>query len=50
MKISSALALSLSLAGDKLDWRITAREDGKDQAFAHYEATRVACSTAEKRG
>lgn len=39
-----------TLAGDKLDWRITAREDGKDQAFAHYEATRVACSTAEKRG
>lgn len=39
-----------TLAGDKLDWRITAREDGKEQAFAHYEATRVACPTTGKRG
>ena len=38
-----------TLAGDTLDWRITAREDGKDQAFAHYTATRVACAP-EKRG
>ena len=39
-----------TLAGDRLDWRITAREDGKDQPFAHYTATRVACPTAGKRG
>jgi hypothetical protein len=32
-----------TLMGDKLDWRIIARADGKDQAFAHYEATRTAC-------
>ncbi|GGL34193.1 hypothetical protein GCM10010983_34110 [Caulobacter rhizosphaerae] len=37
-------------AGDRLAWRITAREGDKDQPFAHYEATRVACSSTEKRG
>ena len=39
-----------TLAGDKLDWRITSREAGKEQAFAHYEATRIACPTSGKRG
>lgn len=38
------------LVGDKLDWRITAREAGKEQAFAHYEATRIACPPTGKRG
>lgn len=39
-----------TLTGDRLDWRITAREDGKEQVFAHYEAARVACPSTEKRG
>ena len=39
-----------TLASDRLDWRITARESDKDQPFAHYEATRVACPSTEKRG
>lgn len=39
-----------TLAGDRLDWRITAREGDKDQPFAHYQATRVACPSTEKRG
>ena len=39
-----------TVAGDRLDWRITAREGDKDQTFAHYEATRVACPSTEKRG
>jgi hypothetical protein len=39
-----------TLAGDHLDWKITAREDGKEKIFAHYEVVRVSCPTAEKRG
>ena len=39
-----------TLAGDRLDWRITARDGAKEQAFAHYEATRVACPSTGKRG
>jgi len=39
-----------TLAGDKLDWRITARQGDKAQDFAHYAATRVACPTTAKRG
>lgn len=39
-----------TLAGDRLEWRITAREGDKTQVFAHYEATRVSCPSAEKRG
>lgn len=39
-----------TLAGERLEWRITAREGDKDQPFAHYEATRVACSSTGKRG
>ncbi|CAN5341813.1 hypothetical protein BH10PSE3_BH10PSE3_15680 [soil metagenome] len=39
-----------TVVGDTLDWRITAREDGKDQAFAHYTASRVTCPTPGKRG
>ena len=39
-----------TLKGDQLDWRITAREGDKDQVFAHYEAARVACPSAGKRG
>lgn len=37
-------------AGDRLEWRITAREGDKEQAFARYEAVRVACPSAGKRG
>ncbi len=32
-----------TLAGDKLEWRITARDGDKEQAFASYQATRVTC-------
>jgi hypothetical protein len=39
-----------TLAGDRLDWRITARDGDKDQPFAHYEVSRVACPQAGKRG
>jgi hypothetical protein len=39
-----------TLAGDRLDWRITAREGDKEQVFAHYQTTRVACPSAGKRG
>lgn len=39
-----------TVAGDNLAWTITAREGDKTQAFASYQATRVACSVAEKRG
>lgn len=39
-----------TVAGDKLAWTITAREGDKTQAFASYQATRVACSVAGKRG
>jgi hypothetical protein len=39
-----------TLAGDKLAWTITARDGGKDQAFASYQATRVACPVDGKRG
>jgi hypothetical protein len=39
-----------TLAGDRLDWRITAREGDKEQVFAHYETARVACPSAGKRG
>ncbi|HWU15131.1 MAG TPA: hypothetical protein VN157_14115 [Caulobacter sp.] len=37
-----------TLAGDRLDWRITARENDKEQAFAHYEATRVTCAAGQR--
>jgi hypothetical protein len=39
-----------TLAGDRMDWRITARDGAKEQPFAHYEAKRVACPSAGKRG
>jgi len=39
-----------TLAGDRLEWRITAREGDKDKPFAHYEATRVACPSTGKHG
>jgi hypothetical protein len=39
-----------TLKGDRLEWRITAREGDKEQAFAHYEVTRTACPSAGKRG
>lgn len=39
-----------TLTGDRLEWRITAREGDKDQAFAHYEATRIPCPSPGKRG
>ena len=39
-----------TLAGDTLDWTITARDGDKAQVFAHYTATRTACPTSEKRG
>lgn len=39
-----------TLKGDRLDWRITAREGDKEQVFAHYETARVACPSAGKRG
>ena len=39
-----------TLAGDHLAWRITAREGGKEQVFAHYDATRAPCPSAGKRG
>lgn len=39
-----------TLKGDRLDWRITAREGDKDQVFAYYETARVSCPSAEKRG
>jgi hypothetical protein len=39
-----------TLKGDQLDWRITAREGDKEQAFAHYETTRIACPSVAKRG
>ncbi|WP_165184563.1 hypothetical protein [Caulobacter soli] len=39
-----------TLTGDKLDWRITARDGDKEQAFAHYEATRATCPSAGERG
>ena len=39
-----------TLAGDKLDWKITARDGGKEQPFAHYAATRTACPAPGKRG
>jgi hypothetical protein len=32
-----------TMAGDKLEWRITARDGDKEQAFASYQATRVTC-------
>ena len=39
-----------TLAGDKLDWKITARDGDKTQDFAHYTATRVTCPAPGKRG
>lgn len=39
-----------TLAGDRLAWTITARDGHKAQAFASYQATRVACPVDEKRG
>jgi len=39
-----------TVTGDKLDWRITARDGDKTQDFAHYTATRVACPASGKRG
>ena len=39
-----------TLAGDHLAWRITVREGGKEQVFAHYDATRAPCPSAGKRG
>ncbi|KQY96007.1 hypothetical protein ASD21_05750 [Caulobacter sp. Root1455] len=39
-----------TLAGDRLDWRITAREGDKEEPFAHYEATRITCPSAQKHG
>ena len=39
-----------TLAGDRLEWTITAREGDKAQAFARYQATRVACPADGKRG
>ena len=39
-----------ALTGDRLDWRITAREGDKAEDFAHYEVVRTACPPAGKRG
>jgi len=39
-----------TLKGDRLAWEITAREGDKAQAFARYEAVRIACPSTEKRG
>ena len=39
-----------TLAGEHLAWRITARTDGKERVFAHYDATRMACPVPGKRG
>jgi hypothetical protein len=39
-----------TLKGDRLDWRITAREGDKAQDFAHYETVRVSCPSPGKRG